>query len=149
MRGGSLLSLSKYKVVFYPLGVSYSIKNLFGLIPGPSRGKFHGKKHAFLDQSIVDINKIYHSLFSVKGIVEAVYSSGYLETEMERTRVFPGCGMAFASEDTVSLDAFATILAGRDPDGIGHLRLAGQTFGAPDLQTCTEAARSGIKVLEY
>ncbi|MBE0699131.1 MAG: DUF362 domain-containing protein, partial [Anaerolineaceae bacterium] len=61
MRGGSLLSLAKYKIMFDPLGISMAIKNLFGLIPGPSRGKFHGEEHALLDQNIVDINKIYHS----------------------------------------------------------------------------------------
>ncbi len=149
MRGGSLLSLAKYKVVFYPLGMSLSIKNLFGLIPGPSRGKYHGAGHVFLDQSIVDINKIYRSLFSMSGVIEAVHSAGYLETEAERTRVSPGCGKAFASQDTVSLDAFATKLAGRDPQSVGHLRLAAQTFGGWDVQTCAEAEQSGIKVLEY
>ncbi len=146
LRGGSLLSLAKYKVVFYPLGVSFSIKNLFGLIPGPSRGKYHGKEHAFLDQSIVDINKIYRSLFSVKGMIEAVYSAGSLESEAERTRKYPGGGKAFASVDTLSLDAFAASLAGRDPQSIGHLRLAGQTFGAWDPALCAAAATSGVRV---
>jgi hypothetical protein len=147
LRGGSLLSLSKYKIVFYPLGVSLSIKNLFGLIPGPSRGKFHGKEHVFLDQSIVDINKIYHSLFAVKGIIEAVCSAGVLEAEEERTQIKPGCGTAFASEDTVSLDAFATALAGRDPQSVGHLRLAGDVFGSWGAEITAEAEGSGIKVL--
>jgi uncharacterized protein (DUF362 family) len=147
MRGGSLLSLTKYKIVFYPLGVSLSVKNLFGLIPGPSRGKYHGKEHALLDQNIVDINKIYHSLFSVKGIIEAVHSAGYLERDGEPTQVKPGCGVAFGSEDTVVLDAFATCLAGRDPESVGHLRLAGETFGAWASLTLAEAERSGIKVL--
>lgn len=139
LRGGSLLSLSKYKIVFYPLGVSFSIKNLFGLIPGPSRGKFHGPEHANLDQSIVDINKIYNTLFTVKGIIEAVYSTANHEIETERTRVYPGSGMALTSEYTVSLDAFATALAGRDPESVGHLRLAAQTFGAWDQQTIDQA----------
>ena len=148
MRGGSLLSLAKHKIMFHPLGVSFSIKNLFGLIPGPSRGKFHGKDHAFLDQSIVDINKIYHSLFSVKGVIEAVHSAVYWANEAEGARFDPGCGTAFASEDTVSLDAFAAAAAGLDPQSVGHLRLAAQTFGAWDEQACAEAAQSGVKVLQ-
>ena len=142
-----MLSLSKYKMVFYPLGVSLSIKNLFGLIPGPSRGKFHGKDHVFLDQNIVDINKIYRSLFAVKGIVEAVYSAGDIPTETDRTMSYPGRGTAFASEDTVSLDAFATATMGRDPGSVGHLRLAAQTFGAWDDRVCQAAGQSGIKIL--
>ncbi len=148
MRGGTLLSLAKYKVVFYPLGMSLSIKNLFGLVPGPSRGKFHGKAHALLDQSIVDINTIYRGLFSMKGIIEAVYSAGYLESEMERTRVCSGSGTALASEDPVALDAFATALAGRDPQSVGHIRLAAQTFGAWDPRTCEDARESGIRIID-
>jgi hypothetical protein len=148
LRGGTLLSLAKYKIILQPLGISMSVKNQFGLIPGPSRGKFHGKEHTFLDQSIVDINKIYHSLFAVKGVIEAIHSAGYLEKDGEPTRVFPGCGAAFASEDTVSLDAFATSLYGRDPNRVGHLRLAAQTFGAWDERICADAERSGLKVIE-
>lgn len=129
LRGGTLLSLAKYKLVFYPLGMSLAVKNLFGLIPGPSRGRYHGKAHALLDQSIVDINKIYHSLFAVKGVVEAVFSAGWLEDETQGTQVRQGCGIAFAGEDIVALDAFVTAGAGRDPTGVGHLRLAGETFG--------------------
>lgn len=129
LRGGTLLSLAKYKLVFYPLGMSLAVKNLFGLVPGPSRGRYHGKAHARLDQSIVDINKIYHSLFAVKGVVEAVFSAGWLEDETQGTQVRQGCGIAFAGEDIVALDAFVTASAGRDPAGVGHLRLAGETFG--------------------
>lgn len=148
LRGGTLLSLAKYKIVFYPLGASLSVKNLFGLIPGPSRGRYHGKGHDRLDQSIVDINKLYRSLFSVKGMIEAVFSSGTLENEGERTRVHPGCGTAFASQDTISLDGFTASLGGRDPGSVGHLRLAAQTFGAWDDRVCQDAAQSGIKVIE-
>jgi uncharacterized protein (DUF362 family) len=146
LRGGSLLSLSKYKVVFYPLGVSFSIKNLFGLVPGPSRGKYHGQEHAFLDQSIVDINKIYRSLFSIKGVIDAVHTAGNLKSDPEPIVIYPDPGMAFASEDTVTLDAFAAAIAGRDQDRFGHVQLAAKTFGGWDPQTCTEAVQSGIRV---
>lgn len=147
LRGGSLVSLSKYKLIFYPLGISMSIKNLFGLVTGPSRGKFHGKDHVFLDQSIVDINKIYRSLFSVKGVIEAVQSAGVLEQDGQPTRVSPGSGDVLVSESPVALDAFATALSGRDPNSVGHLRLAAQTFGGWDPQTCADAERSGVRIL--
>jgi uncharacterized protein (DUF362 family) len=147
LRGGTLLSLAKVKLAFYPLGISMSIKNLFGLIPGPSRGKYHGRDHVFLDQNIVDLNKIYHSLFAVKGVVEAVHSAGYHQVETERTRILPGCGAAFASEDTVSLDAFALAACGRDPDTVGHLRLAAQTFGGWDARVCADAESCGVNPL--
>jgi uncharacterized protein (DUF362 family) len=147
LRGGSLLSLSKYKLVFYPLGVSLAIKNLFGLIPGPSRGKYHGKEHAFLDQNIVDINKIYRSLFAVKGVIESVHGVGLLDKEGQPTAVRPGCGVMLASADMVTLDATAAAIAGRAPDSIGHLRLAAQTFGSWDPTAVKDASLSDIKVL--
>ena len=145
MRGGTLLSLTKYKVVFEPLCVSFSVKNLFGLLTGPSRGKFHGKDNAFLDQSIVDINKIYRSLFSLKGMIETVHTAATLMNSMERTRVLPGSGLVLASEDTVNLDAFACALAGRDPSSVGHVRLAAETFGGWDPATCAEVEASGLQ----
>jgi uncharacterized protein (DUF362 family) len=147
LRGGSLLSLAKLKLVFQPLGISMAVKNLFGLIPGPSRGKFHGKNHIYLDQNIVDINKIYHSLFNMAGIIELVHSAGLLETEEDRTQLVQGSGVVFASHDLVALDAYASAAAGRDPQTVGHLRLAAQTFGAWDAQSCSAAAQSGLKVL--
>jgi uncharacterized protein (DUF362 family) len=146
LRGASLLSLSKYKLVFYPLGVSLAIKNLFGLIPGPSRGKFHGPEHVHLDRSILDINKIYRSLFTLKGVVEAVYSAGRLEADGQPAELRTSCGMAFASEDIVALDAVVSASGGRDPAGVGHLRLAAETFGEWDAQACAEAARSGLSI---
>jgi uncharacterized protein (DUF362 family) len=147
LRGGSLISLSKYKIVFYPLGISMAVKNLFGLVTGPSRGKFHGKDHAFLDQSITDINKIYRSLFELSGIIETIHSAGILDVEGAPTAVHPGCGAVFASRDTVSLDAFATMLAGRDPATVGHLTLAGRTFGEWAPETIAAAKTVGIKVV--
>ena len=147
MRGGTLLSLAKYKILFYPLGVSFSIKNLFGLLPGPSRGKYHGEAHADLDQSIVDINKIYRSLFNLKGMIETTHNAGLLENDVDRTIVRPGCGEVLASDDTVTLDAFASALYGRDPASVGHLRLAAETFGDWDPSTVAAAVSSGLTMM--
>jgi uncharacterized protein (DUF362 family) len=146
LRGGTLLSLSKYKMVFAPLDVSLAVKNLFGLVTGPSRGKFHGKGNENLSQSIVDINKIYRSLFTVKGIIEAVFSAGNLPSETQKITLFKDCGLALGSEDILSLDAFATTLGGKDPAAVDHLRLAAQTFGAWDARTCAEAKASQLRI---
>ncbi len=148
LRGATLLSLSKYKLAFYPLGASLSVKNLFGLIPGPSRGKYHGPQHSCLDVNIVDINKIYRSLFTLSGVIEALHSAANHEVESERTVIYAGLGKAFASPDTVSLDAYLTTAAGRPPEGIGHLRLAAETFGAWDAAACQQARHTGANVFE-
>lgn len=44
--------------------ISFSIKNLFGLIPHPSRHKpFHNNNDKLIPQTIVDVFNIYTSLF--------------------------------------------------------------------------------------
>jgi hypothetical protein len=146
LRGGTLLSLAKYRLVFDPITVTFSIKNLFGLIPGPSRGKFHGKDHSYLDQSIVDINKIYRSLFSVKGVIEAVFTAGDIRDIAAGQKVAHDCGLALGCENTINLDAFTTAIGGRDPQSVGYLKLAAQHFGSWDPQVCAEAKQSGIQI---
>ncbi len=144
LRGGSLLSLAKFKMVFDPLGVSLAVKNLFGLVPGPSRGRYHGSGHIHLSQSIVDINKIYHSLFKVAGIVDAIFSAGDLPSETAKITLFKDRGLALGSEDILSLDAYAAILGGKDPVSVDHLHLAAQTFGGWDVRTVAEAKASHL-----
>lgn len=147
LRGGTLLSLSKYKLVFDPITITMANKNLFGLIPGPSRGKYHGDQHAFLNQSIVDINKVYRSLFTVKGVVDAVLTHGDLLDEAAGTKLLPGCGVAFASENMLALDAFAAAAGGLDPQSVGHLVLAAKQFGGGwNAQLTTDVRRSGVRI---
>jgi len=145
-KGGTLLSLAKYRLLFEPIVVTFTIKNLFGLIPGPSRGKFHGGGNSRMDQSIVDINKIYRSLFSVKGIVEAVFTAGDGRGSFNRQEVSRNIGVALGCENTLDLDAFTSVLAGCDPGAVGYLKLAAQHFGNWDPQVYTMAKQIGIRI---
>ena len=147
MRGGSLLSLAKYKIVFYPLGVSLSIKNLFGLVPGLSRGKYHGEEHAFLDQSIVDINKIYRSLFSMKGLLKRCIRPGIWKLRWSIPEPIQAAAKPLPAKTRSPWMLSRLPLAGATQK-VGHLRLAAQTFGAWDPQICADAAQSGIKILD-
>ena len=146
LKGGTLLSLAKYRLLFEPIVVTFTIKNLFGLIPGPGRGRFHGGDNSRMDQSIVDINKIYRSLFSVKGIVEAVFTAGDGRGSFDRQEVSRDSGVALGCENTIDLDAFTTVLAGYDPRTVDYLRLAAQHFGGWDPQVYTTAKQTGIRI---
>ena len=71
LRGSIFISFAKIKGV-EPLNLvreeyrpSLAMKNFFGLIPHPLRIHFHGRDNCELDQNILDINKIYHSIFEV------------------------------------------------------------------------------------
>ena len=75
MSGGTLLSLAKYRLNHDPIAFSLSMKNLFGLIPGPGRAQYHGKGDMYLARTIVDMNRIYRGIFDMVGVVDGVYTA--------------------------------------------------------------------------
>jgi len=147
LRGSDLLSLAKVKVWMEPMVVSFSVKNLFGMIPGPSRWRFHGKQHSSLSRNIVDIYKVYDSLFNIKGVVEAVFTASIMDQEKKRAAIHENLGFVAGSKSPLDLDAVVTTAIGRDPSEIGHLKLASETFGGWDEEAVSQAAESGISVL--
>jgi hypothetical protein len=70
-RDSTLISLSRRKE--YP---SLTMKNLFGLTPDPVRAWWHGFRNRRLDDSILDMNRVYGALFNLMGIFEATRGDG-------------------------------------------------------------------------
>jgi len=147
MRGCDLLSLAKVRILEAPMHVSLAVKNFFGMIPGPGRGEYHGEKHSRLDRSIVDIYKVYDSLFEVKGVVEAVLTASLRDPETLKWDNRENPGFASASKDPLELDAFVTVLLGRDPHTVPHLELAAETFGGWDEETVARGVEDGIRII--
>jgi uncharacterized protein (DUF362 family) len=130
MSDGTLLNLSKLKFMGEDIVISLTLKNLFGMIPGPDRGKYHGEMNKAMNPSIVDMNKIYRSLFKTKGVVEGVLTASRgmtLEPQVYRNQ-----GVLWTGEDTLELDAVVTAHVGIDPNQVGYLKLASQNFGEWD-----------------
>ncbi len=146
MRGRDLLSLAKVRVLEAPMYVSLAVKNFFGMIPGPSRGTYHGEKHSKLNQSIVDIYKVYDALFDINGVVEAVLTASLRDPETLKWDTLENPGFLSVSNDPLELDAFVTTLLGKDPHSIGYLRFAAETFGGWNEETVAQALESGIKI---
>jgi uncharacterized protein (DUF362 family) len=142
MRDGTLLSLAKVRTLEAPMWVSLSVKNLFGMIPGPSRGKYHGRNHNRLNQSIVDIYKVYDSLFDIRGVVEAVHTASVRNRDTMEWRNIENPGFMSASMEPVELDAVITGLLGTDPNDVGYLKLASETLGAWDDEAVDKGIRS-------
>jgi hypothetical protein len=128
MRGCDLLSLAKVRILEAPMHVSLAVKNFFGMIPGPSRGK-------------------YHSLFNVKGVVEAVLTASLRDPETMKWENREDPGYASASQDLVELDAFVTALLGRDPNTVEYLRLAADAFGGWNEETVSCGLKSKMKIV--
>jgi len=124
LRGRALVSVNLSRATREVM--SLSTKNLFGLIPDPARyGKWHGENDALLPHSIVDINKIYRSLFEPCFWINEVKNRG----------LFVGSG------NSALADAVTARIVGVNPEEIGYLRLASQVFGGYKEALLTRAVK--------
>ncbi len=146
MRGGTLLSVAKPKLAHGTIGVTLAIKNLFGMISTPYRGKFHGTDDVKLNDSIMDITKICQSLFDVRGVVEAVFSTSTFNESLMMGQIFSNLGFIWGSNDVLELDAVVTTQLGLDAQKIGHLALAAKTLGQWSQQTTEIAKKNPISL---
>jgi len=129
LRGCALVSLNLSRKTREVL--SLSTKNLFGLIPNPARyGKWHGKNDALLPQSIVDINKIYRSLFTPCYWINEVKDQDLL----------------IGSENSVLADAVTATFMGVDPEEVAYLQAASKAFGGY-RQTLVSKALKELEVV--
>jgi uncharacterized protein (DUF362 family) len=112
LRNSTFISFAKMKMY-----ASFTIKNLFGMIPDPLRPYWHGPKNNTIAQSIIDINKIYHSLFNVFGICEAVFALPIIHPEGKyegiysgRYNICEGTGFVAFGKNLAALDALLLYL---------------------------------------
>jgi len=116
------------------------------MIPDPFQAWWHGPNHSRIASSIVDINKIYRSLFNVYGICETLHTSlfsnpeGEFESIMGKYNIVRGLGVVAFGRDPVSLDAILCNLAGLDiTSNGGYIDKAGEEFGAYDREALEES----------
>ena len=134
LKGGTLLNLTKPKRSLKDNFVSLTFKNLIGMIRDPWRGKYHGENDALLSQSIVDINKIYNSLFNVTGIIEGVFTTSETLDKLLEPAIHSNTGYIWASENPVELDALVTVQLGMNPYDIEYLKQVSESFGSWSTQ---------------
>jgi uncharacterized protein DUF362 len=135
-RGGTLINCAKIKALPMAGGVffSLSMKNLFGLIPVPSRGEYHGSTERGLSRSIVDMNRIYASLFRTISLGEAMRSTLLSATVGldDEAALVEDLGLVTVSDRAVELDAFLVHALGGLPGERHFLRLGAEAFGRWD-----------------
>lgn len=142
LRGADLISFSKAKLDS-AYGFTHSIKNLFGLIPDPNRSlTYHGtdKNESLLVQSIIDINKIYQSLFKVKFVTEGVFNTGYMDWEKHKNIPIYNWGVILGGDDGYQVDNICSRLTGRTVKGPlkNLLKLYKKNFGGTDVPISQE-----------
>jgi hypothetical protein len=119
-RDSTLISLSKRKE--YP---SLTMKNLFGLTSDPVRAWWHGYKNKRLDNSILDMDKVYGALFNLIRLFEATRGDG--PTPFTRD--------IGVSSSVAQLDALICQVAGFDLGKMLYISSGNNMFGTytPEL----------------
>jgi len=138
LRGSTFISFAKLKMY-----ATFTLKNMFGMIPDPARPWWHGSKGSMIARSIVDINKIYHSLFNVYGICEALNTMSFQHPDGKFSLLLPrmkyniveDLGIVAFGRNLVSLDAILLNLTDRlilvvDEINRAPIDLAKEEFGA-------------------
>ncbi len=129
-RGATLISLTRLKEYN-----SFTLKNLFGLIPDPLRSWWHGPHDKRLTKSIMDTAKVYDSLFTLYGVWEYGAGTrlrnprGKLGEEGWRYDVVDGPGLLATGSNLVEMDALLHRLVGYDEPGAEHIELARGQLG--------------------
>jgi len=152
LRGSTFVSLARLKMY-----ASFTFKNIFGMIPDPLRSWWHGPDNNRIAASIIDINKVYHSLFNVYGICEALHSMTFADPEGEHRSTFAGRysiadggGVIAMGKDLVSLDAILLNLSDPSRRQIEEATMrvpinqAEEEFGAIDREAIEDARKMNI-----
>lgn len=143
-----LVSMPKLKTHHWA-GMTLSMKNLFGLVPGVKYGwpknflHWHG-----IDQSIVDINSTLRPHFAIVDGVVGMEGNGPIQGKPKPV------GVLVFGDDPVAVDATCTRVAGLNPEKIKYLQLAGEFLGnlreehIQQIGETTAAVRTPFGVIE-
>lgn len=119
-----LVSMPKLKTHHWA-GVTLSMKNFFGVIPGSVYGWPKNALHwAGIPESIVDINStIPVPTFAIVDGVVGMEGNGPIHGDARR------CGVLIFGDDLVAVDATAARIMMLEPTKVGYLEAAGQFLG--------------------
>jgi uncharacterized protein (DUF362 family) len=149
LKGSAMISFGRVKGVggTYP---SLTMKNVFGMIPDPLRSWWHGPNDKHLATSIIDMNKIYASLFNLYGICEAIRFAvvdnpqGKVKAPWGNYDIAENLGVVATGRSLIQLDAVLCGLIRVNPDNVAYLCQSERIFGDID-KIQVEAAKKEAK----
>jgi uncharacterized protein (DUF362 family) len=118
-----LVSMPKIKTHHWA-GMTLSMKNLFGIVPGVIYGwpknflHWHG-----IHQSVVDICSTVQPHFVIADGIIAMEGNGPIQGKSKQ------CGVLVFGDDPVAVDSTCVRLAGLNPEKIEYLQIAGEFLG--------------------
>lgn len=151
LRGAPLISLGKIKGAkgSYP---SLSVKNLFGLIPDPLRVWWHGPGNRRLDESILDIMRLYASFFTLYGVCDGVEEItvvdpvGDLKFPWGNFKIMKNPGIISFGKNLLELDSLLCSLIGVDPSQVGYLKAADEQPDSDHVKISRQLSKLWLKL---
>jgi uncharacterized protein (DUF362 family) len=123
LRADIVVSLPKLKTHHWA-GVTLSLKNMFGIVPGNCYGWPKNDLHwAGLTRSILDINGTVRPDFAIVDGIVGMEGNGPIQG------IAKPCGVLVVGEDPVAVDATCTRIMGLAPERIDYLAHAGLLLG--------------------
>jgi uncharacterized protein (DUF362 family) len=118
-----LVSMPKIKTHHWA-GMTLSLKNMFGIVPGVHYGWPKNLLHwRGIDESVVDINSTVYPHFVIADGIVAMEGNGPIQGKSK------ACGVLVLGDDPVAVDSTCARVAGLNPAKIKHLQLASQFLG--------------------
>jgi uncharacterized protein (DUF362 family) len=143
-----VVSIPKMKTHHWA-GVTLSLKNLFGIVPGSCYGWPKNVLHwAGIQNSILDLATTLRPDFSIVDGIIAMEGNGPIQGTAKPA------GVLVMGDDPVAVDATAARVMGLAPERIGYLQKAGYVLGNVRVERIEqtgetiEATRTPFEVLE-
>jgi len=143
-----LVSLAKLKTHHWA-GVTLSLKNMFGVVPGSCYGWPKNILHwAGIDRAILDINAAVRPDFAIVDGIIGMEGNGPIQGNSKP------CGVLVMGDDPVAVDSTCTRIMGLRPEKIPYIARASTLLGhmQPDkirqLGETIESTRTPFAVLE-
>ena len=113
-----IVSLAKMKTHHWA-GVTLSMKNLFGLVPGSVYGWPKNKLHYIgIPESIVALNRHFRNTFAIVDGIVGMEGNGPIQGTPKNA------GVLVMGRDMIAVDATCCRIMGIDPERVGYLRMA-------------------------
>jgi len=123
LKADFVVSLPKLKTHHWA-GVTLSLKNMFGVVPGGCYGWPKNILHwAGIERILLDLNSVVRPDFVIVDGIRGMEGNGPIQGQPKN------CGVLVFGNDPVAVDATCTRIMGLVPERVGYLRRAGIYLG--------------------